>query len=268
MEREINLQSQFLYYKRVAGLSGSSSSFGLKILLAYMISFFLYEEGFISKKRVQFIWIYLTAGLYISFNRTAILAFLFFCGLIFSRLSRLKYLVPALIVLLTLFFSISILSSNDFLRFDYLRQKAAFQFLRGKSIQSLDEAIADINRFNMWNEGLDFIGENIFLGNRSKKKYVDHTIVNIPEGSHYHNSFIQIIVTHGCIISFAFFYYLITFFSMKNYYYVLTFFCAAMLQNIIFWGISLWDIVFYIFLFHKLEMSKYLLFERRKLLKI
>jgi hypothetical protein len=256
MEREINLNSQFLYYKRVAGLSGSSSSFGLKILLAYMISFFLFEKKFIPKKSLLFIWIYLAAGLYISFNRTAILSLIFYCILICSRITKRKYFVPSLITLSALIFSLYFLSGNDLINLQSIRQQASFQFLRGKSIQSFDDALTDINRFNMWQEGLYFLSDNLFLGNRSKKKFVDSTIVNAPEGSHYHNSFIQFLVNHGCIISFAFFFYLITFLSLKNYYYIFTFFCAAMLQNIIFWGISLFDIVFYIFLFQKWETSQ------------
>jgi len=107
-------------------------------------------------------------------------------------------------------------------------------------------------RIEIWQKNREFIKHNFFWGNNSYKYYINY----YGAKAHAHNSYLQILATHGVAIFFL--YLLLVFRNIRkdNYIYVIPILIYSLSQYGIFWGFSLTDIVLFIFLFSKLNYEK------------
>lgn len=238
---QLNLENvdQF-YYSRPFGLSSNSSIIAYKIFL----SFLLLDILKLKTVMFQIVRLILFVAIFLTFNRTVFLVLLIYLVIKFIKPSLIifidflylkikkKYLVHFIVGGIgILFFSVFISLYLDTIISQLTRNK-------GIDLAGRDE---------IWVDFFSFIEENFWLGNGSKKCFVDYYSGPI----HAHNSFIQILANNGIII-FSFFLYLIfSNINRNNVVYVISIIIYSLFQYGIFWGVSLVDILFFMILFRK-----------------
>ncbi len=235
--------ASYLYYRSVFGLSDNSSSFAVKVLLAYLLVYFIHWRG----RTANVVKIILLAGLLLSFNRTSIAAVIFFHGLNFAmlfsntlkRMLTLKVSRMNLYLLLGALFAIVILIVLVFTNIDLVIN----QFTRGT------QRFEMTGRERTWVRYIDFISQNLWLGNGSHKYYIFHPGDLRPY--HAHNSYLQMLATHGIIVFLLYLLLIVVNIRKINISFVLTLALYSLSQYGIFWGISLTDIILFTFLFKK-----------------
>lgn len=270
---------ELLYYTRVLGLSNNSPIFALKIFFGILILTQLKL-----KKQVKLILsILLFVGIIITFNRSVILGLGFYLVILlltYYRIKNYKKLKNQLI-LLTSSLLISILFYKD-LRKQFLRMSSQsielsesyIEKLSDKEVvyildsltknfdydeqiefskqQDLRERLKDVvfenkkksalsGRSQIWERYFSFIKTNFWFGNGSKK-LID------PYSYHPHNSFLYLLSSHGILISILILFFIFKNVSINNAYLILPILFISIVQSLIFWGASLFDILFYIFL--------------------
>jgi O-antigen ligase len=99
-------------------------------------------------------------------------------------------------------------------------------------------------REKIWAQYIDQILSNPWFGNASHKVWFKY---------HAHNSFLQLIATNGIIISIFYFGFIVTHARRNNLIYLAVMMVYSFFQYGIFWGISIIDIVFYVFLLKAAE---------------
>lgn len=240
---------KLLYDMRANGLSENSSGASEKIFLGFFL-----VDILIPKK--WFSWIFrmmLFTSLFMTFNRTALVT-LFIYGLFqlflfykeaFRSFKNLLYSRSGLVTALSTF----IILATILWELPKVQDKLLTQFTRNKG--HLDLSGRDI----IWGHFYDFIKNNIWFGNGSYKKYVPYDNHFQADGTitmiHAHNSFIELLATHGIII-FLLYVLLIAFnINRRNSIYVITIVLFSLTQYAIFWGISYFDILFFAILFNK-----------------
>lgn len=223
------------YYKRVAGLSGNSSTFAYKIFVGFLLLHFLRLKG---RKYLIYTAIF-TTGLVITFTRSVILATLVFFALanmhyvssffkdLFSKKIKLLYIFLALGLITAI---LATLSSWEDLY---------YQLNRGMEDADLSQRDVVLSQY------FDFLGENPIFGNGSYKLWMN---IN-GELFHGHNSFLQTFATHGVIIGSVFVHLVFRNMNRYNYYYIIPILILSMFQYLIFWGVSFMDLIFFFFLF-------------------
>lgn len=223
----IALESDYLYYKTVYGLSNNSSLFAVKIFTGFLLGHFLNFK----KMTNIIILIFLSIGLIITFNRTSILSFLFFLLLVFMQKAtkgnwKLKFLI-------LVFFMFSV-----FMFFHYF-EIIESQFFRGRDI---DYSGRDI----IFDHYISFVREHPFFGNFFTKYWALQTTGKI---THAHNSYLQTYANMGLILGSLVFFYIISKINKYNYIYILPILLYSSYQYGILWGVSYLDIIFFFFLF-------------------
>ena len=236
-----NSDTSLLYYRSVFGLSDNSSSFAVKILLAYLLINFL---G-IKDKYVFVLRMLLIAGLVVSFNRTAMLVVILFHGLQFlslfkrsaAQIFQLKMNKMVLMALASSFLLLTIVAYLAITNYETVLE----QLTRRTS------GIEITGRDWIWADYLEFISDHWILGNGSHKYF----LISSGEQYHAHNSFLQTFANQGLVIGLFFILLIVLSINRYNFVYIISIVIYSMFQYGIFWGISMLDIIFIVFLLHK-----------------
>lgn len=237
--------NEFLYNDRVYGLSSSTSIFALKAFGGILLLYFTKIKRF---KNLYLIL--LLSGLFISFNRTAMISIVFF----FCLNTLVTFRKVKLWKKLSLFFIVFLII---YLVFQYL-DVILFQFFRGSDEVDLSERDIIFPRY------LNFIKENLFFGNFVNKYWIemDNRIF------HAHNSYLQTLSSIGGILSILFVIYFCKVINRKVMVYLLPILLYSSFQFGIFWGVSFLDIVFFYIIFNKEGIISDNNIETREKLKI
>ncbi len=102
----------------------------------------------------------------------------------------------------------------------------------------------------IWANFFQFIEEHPWFGNGSDKLYFREKdpATGTEKWVHAHNSFLEIVATHGILLTVFFFLILVFLWRKKNIVFLATLFFFSLFQYGIFWGISILDIIFMVFL--------------------
>lgn len=249
---QINQQTEgragLLYYRRPYGLSMNSSVVAYKLFLAYLILDFLKLKQLIH----TVFRLLLLVAIYFTFNRTIFLAMAIYFtysalkvyGPVIDQLLskrifkyQVKYILFAAIGLVGLIFIVS-LYTDAILN----------QLTRGKT-KSVDLS----GRDHIWAGFIDFINNNFFFGNGSEKHYVLHG----ESMAHAHNSYLQLMATHGIFIALLYIWLVLRNLTKYNFIFILSILIYSSFQYGIFWGISLMDIILFklLFFYNRKEAS-------------
>ncbi|MDM1408184.1 O-antigen ligase family protein [Myroides sp. DF42-4-2] len=221
--------TDLLYYNRVYGLSSSSSVFGQKILIG-LVLFHLLKNS-INYRKISLVL--LLAGLFVTFNRTVILAVIVFVLLYYFK----NFIYSSIKVKLTIMLGFVLTFSLIFAKFGTIIN----QFSRGKG--TVDATGRDM----IFPTFIEIFKDNFIFGNFGSKVYI---MVN-GHSYHAHNSYLETLTSLGIILSFILFYYLCKNIKRNRFIYVLPFLIYSMAQYGLFWGISLFDLVFFSIIFIK-----------------
>lgn len=232
--------SALLYFRSVYGLSDNSSSFAIKILLAYLLIHYLEWEGV----KANLIKIIFLVGLVISFNRTSIVAVVIFHALQYGgflwkswqqlfiqfRISKrlASFLILGFLLIITIVYLIWV---NYDMVFEQLTRRTQHFEITGRDV--------------VWSKYLEFISSNILFGNGSHKYFVEYL-----DGGQYHahNSYLQVLASNGLIIFTFYISMILLRIRRNNLVFVVPLLIYSLAQYGIFWGISLTDILLLLFL--------------------
>ncbi|MDX9826602.1 MAG: O-antigen ligase family protein [Spirochaetia bacterium] len=216
----------YIYFIRPMGLSSSSSTVAFKLLCGLA---FITLKGFKSKKYILLFALMLIA-LMANFNRTSIVAVGAMLGLKFL-ISNKRPLVLALKLISILLLAI--------VGWKMGLGKIVFdQFSRGMG--ALDLSYRDV----LWGQSFRHIADNLFTGN-SSYKYLTPLYAYNASMEHVHNSFIEMLATHGVPIFLLYIPLIALNIKKTNALALLPFLLLSLYQYGIFWGISFTDIVFF-----------------------
>lgn len=227
------IESELLYDRKVFGLDTNSSGFAYRIVFALLL-YNCYKSCRVIKELPFYMLI--AAGLLISFNRTAILASLFFIGIcILQSKYKLLLLIPPVLIVIYI--------AQNPLLWEILLS----QFTRGDTEFATVNALSE--RDIVYPFYINYIKDNFMFGHGSFKYYVE--IMKDGRMFHAHNSYLQTLANNGIPISLLYFGLIGTNVSKRNYMYILPLLLMSCFQCLILWGISLPDILFYKLLFDK-----------------
>lgn len=228
--QELN-DSELLYDSRPYGLSANSSNISLKIFLSILL--LVKYKPFDNKLINILILVVLIGGVIITFNRTVIISLVFFSILLFFKNFKFdnKRFVALLFIAIVIIF---ILFTNA--------EFILLQITRGREGESMLSG-----RVEIWKKFIVFIKENFILGNNSYKYYIDF----YERKAHAHNSYLQVLATHGILIFILYILLVIRNIRRDNYVYIIPILIFSLSQYGIFWGFSITDIVLFIFYFNK-----------------
>jgi len=224
-------ENALMYFTRPLGLSENSSDVASKLLIGILLI------SFLKQKRYVIYLPFLIMALVLTFNRTALIAlsvfyiFIYF-DFITSKIKEYKILfikVLSIIIVISIsVYIIKVFGHNIFMQFT--RNNSGIE-LSGRSM--------------IWHTFIEFIKSHILFGNGSYKLFIPYY-----EGrmAHAHNSFLELLATNGIIIFILYIFLITKDINKDNLKYVITLFLVSMGQYIIFWGISLEDIMLFYFL--------------------
>ena len=221
-----HIDSDLLYYSRPCGLSRKPSVVAVKLLLGLL----LLEQSPKSVRVKSWMYIILFFAIALNFNRSVVIAVASYYSLDLLaqykkliqnnpfKASNLKYTSAVMLAVVIVAY--------------YNYEAISYQMFRG-----FDNIIQSSQRVSIWMHGLDFISSNPFMGNHSMK-------YSFNINYHLHNSFLQVVATHGLIISILFgvLIYRSIIINGRGIILILVY---SFFQYGIFWGISLLDIIFY-----------------------
>lgn len=231
-------ESNLLYYSRPYGLSENSSIIAYKLFIGFALTIYL--------RLTSYFWRVVQALIllasFFTFNRTVLLIIVIFICLLFIKptivfygnLLRMKikknHITPLIFITLAL---ILIISFGV-----YYFETIFSQLTRSKGFDLA-------GREGIWERFIVFIKNNFWFGNGTLKYTVSH-----HDGfAHAHNSFLQILASHGFFIFILYMFLVIRNIRANNIIFILSFLSYSLFQYGIFWGISLMDIIFFMFLF-------------------
>ncbi|MEY8759783.1 O-antigen ligase family protein [Chryseobacterium tongliaoense] len=219
-------ESQLLYYNRVYGLSQAVSILAYKVFIGVILVSYLKI-----KKFKIFIISLLLIGLYITFNRTAIIGSIIF--LILFGVSRLQKVKLSYKVILTI--SLIILVYYVGANLDAIMN----QFFRGRE--------GDLSGRDMiFPYFFEFINNNLLLGNNVHKMWgkVGSSVY------HAHNSYLQTLANLGIMFFIVLWIYILSFMKKSNVIFLFPILVYSSFQYGILWGVSFMDIIFFYLLFN------------------
>lgn len=238
---------EFFYFTRTFGLSSNSSVVSLKLFLAILIIdyFKLFE------KHKMLIITGLLFGILFSFSRTIIIVLTFYYGIKLIaflikiidnpnrkfKLSEYYYFATLIVFVLCVMVSINLSKHSIF-----------DQITRGKEHVELS------GREVIWPQFITKIKSDFIFGNHSKKYLADYH--GEKSVSHAHNSFLQVLANNGIIIFILFMLLLIININKHNSLYILSLTLYSITQYGFFWGISLTDIILFLFFIYNNKQSK------------
>jgi hypothetical protein len=250
--RYVNTYAQFpesehlFYNRRTFGLSISSSIISGKLLLGFLLIDYLRMRRWVA----WLIRLILIAGVVFTFNRTVIsvlavyfvLRLLIFLTKILEDMMILKTTRDRLMVII--FSSLIILAAGVLLYFYF--DELFIQFTRGKTPAKVSELSG---RDLIWEKFISFIRNNWLVGNGSFKYTIDYIGgTNV----HAHNSFLQVMANNGIIVTLLYCILILINLNRRNLIFVGMIVLYSLTQYGIFWGISMMDVILFVFLFGKI----------------
>lgn len=228
--------SSLLYFKRVFGLSANSSALAEKILIGF---FLLYGFRLFSSWWGKLVFGILLVGVVVTFSRTLISTGLVLLMLLLMQKSLMKYRSVFSWSLVLLVVAISV-GSVVFGWIQFGEQFVA-EFTRKQG------QIEITGRGDIWANFIHFWMDSPVSGNGSFKLWLGEY--------HAHNSFLQTLASQGVIIFFLLMIFVFRNIHSHNYWIVIPVFFYSLTQYGIFWGVSLFDLVFFHFLLHHYEQK-------------
>lgn len=221
--QELSIDSELLYDLRVFGLSANSSLLAEKVFLSLVLVLSL--PGLLRRRAV--VLALLTAGLYVSFNRTAIL-----CSALFVLLHLLSGRIRVRHLLL--------LAAGGMLAVLQYGDELLLQLARG----SLDElSYSELSRLYFWQRSLEVVMADPFLGNGSLTFRIEDLITGMPQ--HAHNSFAMLFATHGLLVPLVLLAYIAMRTGRHNWRALVAFGAFSMTQYFVFWNLSVPDLLMF-----------------------
>jgi hypothetical protein len=233
----LKVESSLIYDHRVFGLSANSSVFAEKIYMSLILLVSI--PGFL-KQRTIAIGI-LVIGLFLSFNRTAIISSLAMIPL-FMRWHEINY-KRAMLLLGSSAVAIYLVVDN----YDYLLWQTT-RSMTGELSHS------ELSRMYLWENAIEKITENPLSGNGSLTFRVDDQILGSAQ--HAHNSILMLVATHGIVISCFLLIYIGLSLNRNNFRPLAAIFFFSMTQYFVFWNLSAPDFILYWFL--GVDLSRFL----------
>ena len=223
--------SGLLYFNRAYGLSTNSSVAAQKFMLGVLMLF----DAAIRRRWRILAAIVLAAGLYCTFNRSALIAVAFFLSLkgagVFLRTSGKRQLqVFAILALATTFLMV---------KWPQVRE----QFLRGNLDRSV---VQESGRLGLLTAATETIAANPILGNYSQR----FEVLEYGVWLHLHNSWLQLLADHG-IVGLLLIAHAVSLIRVWNLPAFLSLALYSVVQFGLFGKISLINIMFYCFMRHR-----------------
>jgi len=231
------LDNGLLYSFRPMGLSENSSIVAVKIFLGFLLLH--YNKQYLNYYIKSIILVVLTVALVMTFNRTALISVGVFYLLVFIKF----YILPSKKskILFYKFLVFTILVVGFIYIYIYFFNIILLQFDRGGTSDILT------GRGAIWYSFYFFIQDHFLFGNGSYKLYLpffhgDWTF------AHAHNSYLEILATHGIIITVLYIYLILRNINRNNIIYIIPMLVFSLTQYFIGWNISLQDIILFYFL--------------------
>lgn len=220
------ISEDFLYNKRVTGLSNSASVFASKIFLGIMLAYIVKHHF----KYTFLIAIYglLFIGSYITFNRTFLLSSVSF--IIISNY-KILYKKSKIAISLIIVFLITLY---------FYEGEVLYQFTRGSDNMTRILSGRDV----IWSNYISFIKDNPIFGYGSAKLWyqVDYKVV------HPHNTYIMTLASNGILISLLYLYMLVYGLKKQSFIFIVPILISGLTQYSFLWGCGLFDIFLFYFL--------------------
>lgn len=245
---------ELLYNTRTYGLGVNSS------LLSFKYIFCLIFLGIVkfSKTRATIIEILLLIGSVLTFGRIALVVVFFFLLLrlidsVFVK-KNFKILNQVPFILLLLFFSVnpnwtlkqfsrnSITVTNSRISTDELGDNGltaeeTFRLTRELGLDKIDMS----GRNEIWNTFLTYSSKHLVVGSKGKKM--------IFGKYHAHNSFIELLASFGIFMFLLMMFIILKNITINNYVFIFTIGLLSIGQYLVFWGMSIFDVLFYYLIF-------------------
>jgi len=230
--------SSLLYNNRVYGLSSNSSVLANKIFISLVLVYYLK----LRTKLFYIIQLVLLITLFLTFNRTVFVILLLFVFLLslkhvwlilvdyFRFKFKTHYTYPLLVSIFCGIFGFVFL----LFYFDVVLE----QFTRSKGLNLS-------GRGSIWADFFSFIESNFWFGNGTLKYFVNHH----GGQAHAHNSFLQLLANNGFLLGGLYLFLIGVNITKGNIIFIITLLGYSMFQYGVFWGVSLMDIVLFMFLF-------------------
>ena len=250
---------ELLYDTRVFGLSANSSGLSSKYLMGLIL---ISISSFKTSKKIILEIIILSSSV-LTFGRIALVAivFLYFLKFINSFFIKKNIKIEDFvsILLFVLFFAVNpSWTKSQFSRNGRvtINEKEKNEFnLKANELNKAGNKIRYYNytnvigmdklemsgRHGIWNSYMNFIADNPIFGNMAKK----HMLGSV----HAHNSYLQLLSSFGIFLFFGIIILFSRYIIWDNYLYVLAIMVLSLGQYVIFWGISIYDIIFYYLIF-------------------
>lgn len=278
---------ELLYDSRVYGLSVNSSILGLKVFAAFLLIDYVRFNAFWE----WVLRVLLLVGLLISFSRTPILVLIAYWGLtgligVFRQKTR-TVKVPALQFKLMVLLAVFVFNSS--LKYQLTRGESSAESAyttsanaskpkipkntntipikpgqvepekqrMGDRLMMQAEGVQSSGRKLIWINYINFIEANLWFGNGSDKlmlrSYQPGT--NSYKEVHAHNSYLQLLASHGLIIFLLFVLFYLMYSKWINLIVVGSILLFCMANYSIFYGFSYMDVVLLIFLVNPLKLN-------------
>jgi len=251
-----------LYFTRTFGLGANSS------LLSFKYIFGLILLGVIKlPQRTSIVFeLVLLIGSIITFGRIALIVVFFFLllrlidSIFIKKNFNLVNQIP--FILIVLFFAVNpTWTYNQFTRNDTVVSLGRIDIdeLEENDIQD-GETIAFTHEFGLnkidmsgrneiWNTFSTYISENPQFGNKGKKVMFGRY--------HAHNSFLELLASYGIYMFLFMLFIIFRNMSINNYVLIFTLGLLSFGQYLVFWGVSIFDILFYyLIFFYKKDENK------------
>ena len=228
--------SDFMYFNKVKGLSDGSATYAIKLLIALV---FADRYEFVKHKYcyivINFVLIF---AIIMCFSRTVLIVTILFKLLLLAKTFYARFLFGNTNKKLLIILSGLLLFVVGIFCVSYIWDDFIFQLFRGSKNIDLS------GRDDIWKYYIDFIQNNLLLGNNSCK------FLNI-DGNHGHNSYLQLIANNGILLTLLLFVGIFWQLKRRDYIYVLPFFVLSTAQYALFWGFSYVDVILAFFLFNR-----------------
>ncbi len=277
-----------LYNSRVYGLSSNSSILGYKIFIALILIDYLRLRNWMEWS----LRLLLIGGLFVSFSRIAILVLLIYWMLRLITINR-KLITQqlfrkaavqfyGLMIVLAVLFGNSLIhqssrgghDAESVTQADDVERTAtgcaeehAIQMRKaeldpfkqgwGDKIMLQAESVQTSGRKLIWLNYVNYIEQNLLFGNGSNKLMLRVWVESTGKFKlmHAHNSFLMLFSSYGVLLGGLFLMFYYYFWKKINWIPIVAILLYSMGNYGIFWGFSVMDLIFLIFLSHNLKLS-------------